>query len=179
MRLSFAVLAVLAGLPGTPGFPSREEALDSIYPKGTVKVQSHWLSKEEIRKASKLAGEPVGGVVREYRTTDGKGKLVGTAYVDVHKVRTKRQALLIAVSPAGILDGITVLGFAEPRDYLPRAKWFARFQGHRLNDQLRLRKGIDGVSGATLTSRATVSAARRALAVQAVLAAPPSPPPTP
>jgi len=161
MRLSFTVLAVLAGLPGTPGFPSREEALDSIYPKGTVKVQSHWLSKEEIRKA------------------DGKGKLVGTAYVDVHKVRTKRQALLIAVSPAGILDGITVLGFAEPRDYLPRAKWFARFQGHRLNDQLRLRKGIDGVSGATLTSRATVSAARRALAVQAVLAAPPSPPPTP
>ena len=93
------------------------------------------------------------------------------------KVRTKRQALLIAMNSEGVLAGITVLGFAEPRNYLPRAKWFALFQGHRLDEQLRLRKGIDGVSGATLTSRATVAAARRALAVHAVLAASPLPPP--
>ena len=59
--------------------------------------------------------------------------------------------------------------FAEPKDYLPRAKWYAQFVGCKLDGRLRLKRGIKGVTGATLTARATTGAARRMLALHQVL----------
>ena len=56
----------------------------------------------------------------------------------------------------------------EPEEYLPRPSWYAQFIGKRLDDDLRLKRGIKGVTGATLTARATTDAARRLLALHAV-----------
>jgi hypothetical protein len=67
---------------------------------------------------------------------------------------------------------LEVLAFAEPEEYLPRARWYGQFLGRALDDELNLGRGIRGVSGATLTARATTRAVRRVLAVHAVLQEP-------
>ncbi len=65
--------------------------------------------------------------------------------------------------------GVGFWVFAEPREYLPPGKWLQRLDGWPLNDNLHLKKGIDGITGATLSSRAAVNAARRSLALWKVL----------
>ena len=64
-----------------------------------------------------------------------------------------------------------MLSFDEPPDYLPRVEWYAQFGGRRLAPETELGRGIRPVTGATLTARVTTDAARRALAVHALLAA--------
>ncbi len=60
--------------------------------------------------------------------------------------------------------------FGNPKrlDYLPRGAWYGQFAGRGLDDELELKRGIKGVTGATLTARATTAAARRLLATHRV-----------
>ena len=69
----------------------------------------------------------------------------------------------------GEVDRIEVLAFREPPDYLPRDAWYQQFAGRGLDPQLELKRGIRGVTGATLTARATTGAVRRVLALDRVI----------
>ena len=98
------------------------------------------------------------------------GVLLGTAYFDVHRVRTKNEVLMFVLGPDGHLRRVEVCSFAEPLEYLPRPAFYAQFQGGALDEELDLRRGIHGVAGATLSARATTEAARRVLALHEVIA---------
>ena len=64
---------------------------------------------------------------------------------------------------------------AEPEDYIPRGNWYGQFKGKKLNAGLNLRRDIKGVTGATMTARATLSAVRRSLAIHEVIFGKPGP----
>ena len=146
------------------------EALELAFPKCEIQRSTVYLTKEQRAQAEKLAGFEVKGLARPYVATKD-GKVVGTAYFDSHRVRTLKESIMIVVGTDGAIQRIEVLAFGEPLDYLPGAKWYAQFKGKVLNDDLRLRKGIRAVTGATLTAQATTDSARRILAVHQVLAA--------
>ncbi len=154
---------------GQSGSLTVDEALKLAFPGCRVKRTTVYLKKPHKKRIAKLAGEKwTKGVVFPYVATKD-GKLVGTAYFDAHRVRTLRETVMIVVEPTGKIGRVEVLAFGEPPAYRPRAKWYAQFVGHELNARLRLKRGIQGVSGATLTARATTSAARRTLALHEVL----------
>ncbi len=97
------------------------------------------------------------------------GSLVGTAYFDVHRVRTLEETLLVVVQPDGTVGRVEVVSFDEPLDYLPRDGWYRQFDGRPLDDDLDLDRAIRSVSGATLTAVATTAATRRVLALHRIL----------
>ena len=176
---SLVLVALLAALAGAaPGggkggkvFLTQEEALELAFPKAEVKRSTEYLTEEELGRAAKLAGKGVKverRVVYVYEARQA-GKLVGTAYFDAHKVRTMQEVLMFTVDTAGRIGRVEILSFAEPLDYIPRGNWYAQFKGRVLDDDLRLKKDIKGVTGATLTARATTAAARRTLALHTVL----------
>ena len=68
-----------------------------------------------------------------------------------------------------MIERVEILAFSEPPEYIPRGKWYAQLVGRTLDDELDLKRGIKGVTGATLTARATVRAARRILALDEVI----------
>lgn len=122
--------------------------------------------QQRVQKAAPEAAVPA-SVVRQVVRRDGK--VVGHAYVDRRTVRTHGQLLLVAVDPAGKLLRVELVAFDEPRQYRPRAKFYAQFEGKILDDELQLRAGIQPVAGATLSARAAVDAVRLLLAVHAAL----------
>ena len=149
-----------------------EDALARRIPGATTERSTVYLTDEQRKSVATRAGLSFSDeIVYPYRLLKD-GALVGTAYLDVHRVRTLPEKVLVLVGPDGKLLGGEVLAFAEPPDYLPAAKWYDRLVGRGLDDTLRLGKGVDGVSGATLTSRAAVECARRILALHAVLQTP-------
>lgn len=165
--LSLAAAATLLG----GAFPTREEALALAFGKEALVTSTmHWLTEEQQERAKTLAGGPVRARVETWTARDADGSLLGVGMVDARTVRTHGQRLLFAIAPDGALRRVTVLGFDEPRDYLPKSAWYDSFAGKRLDAQLELKKGVHAVSGATLTARATVAGAREALALHAVLA---------
>jgi Na+-translocating ferredoxin:NAD+ oxidoreductase RnfG subunit len=149
---------------------TQDDAIKLAFAGAAVERRTVFLTPERQEEVRKLAGSdhvPDALVVAYVGTRDGR--VVGTAYFDTHRVRTQNETIMVVVSLAGSVARVEVLAFAEPEEYLPRANWYAQFPGKALDDELRVRRGIRAVSGATLTARATLDAVRRILAVHRVL----------
>lgn len=165
-----------ASAGGGKVFLTLDEALKLAFPDCEVSKTTTYLDEAQRKRAEKLAkGKIERGVVHAY-VARKEGKLVGTAYFDAHEVRTKKEVLMFVVTPKDTIRRVELLSFAEPLEYVPNGKWYAQFLGRALDDELSLKRGIRGVSGATLTARATTEAARRALALHAVVGEAPTSP---
>lgn len=169
-RLLLLILALGWALPARGGetFLTKDEALELAFEGCEVTRSTVTLSKEQKAAIAKLTGQAFDkNLVYPYVATK-KGKVVGTAWFDVHKVRTLRETLMIVVSPEGKIDRLELLAFGEPTEYIPRDKWYAQLDNKSLADPISLKKDIKPVTGATLTAKATTLAARRTLALHKV-----------
>jgi Na+-translocating ferredoxin:NAD+ oxidoreductase RnfG subunit len=83
------------------------------------------------------------------------------------RVRSKGQSLMLHVAADGTIIDLVVCHFGEPVRYKAPPRFYQQFVGKKLNDDLRLKRDIDGISGATLTSRATVTSVREILEAHA------------
>ena len=147
---------------------TQEQALEGAFGHGAgVERVAVYLTDAQRRRASELAGPDVkievGFVARYVGSKDGRP--LGVAYFDTHLVRTLPETILVVVSPDGSVDRVEILSFAEPEEYLPRKRWTDLFHGKKLDDDLRLRRGVHGISGATLSAEAATQAVRRVLAL--------------
>ena len=95
------------------------------------------------------------------------GKRQG-AVVESHNVRTKPETLLVVLSPDGKLRNVYTLAFHEPPEYQPPERWMALLANHSI-EELSLNKVIQGVAGATLSTRAAINSARKVLAIYQIL----------
>ncbi len=150
-------------------FLTRLEALQLAFPDCEVDRQTHFLTDEQMREAQDRAGVEISSALAySYRATCG-GEYAGTAYFDSHLVRTLPETLMIVIDPESRVVRIEIVEFKEPEDYIPIDRWYAQFEGRPLDHELQLKRGIRGVTGATLTARATTEATRRVLAIHQVL----------
>ena len=166
----FVLLSFSPSLSFAKSFLTQEEALRLAFPAGaTVRRKTAFLSETDRKEVARRTGgaSPPGLVVFYAAALDGRD--AGTVYFDTHVVRTEPETLLVLVDPAGAIGRIEILSFSEPEEYLPRANWYGQFSGRRLDDELSAKRGVRPVTGATLTVRATVEAARRVLALDAFL----------
>jgi hypothetical protein len=168
-----AVFALAGGAVRAAVFLTQAQALALAFPEGSkVERQAVFLTEVQLAKAKELAGPDVpvaSALVTRYAGTDAAGKPVGTAYFDKHRVRTVDETLMVVVDPSGRASRIEVLDFDEPPDYLPKKGWLAQLLGKDLDDELRLKRGVRPITGASLSSKAATDAVRRILALHRVI----------
>jgi hypothetical protein len=149
--------------------PTADEAVRLALPRCEIKASIVYLDDEQLRRARLLAGELIESKIVQAFAGYRNGKLAGTAYLDTHRVRTLQETLLVVVDAQGKVSRIELIAFAEPREYAPRGSWYGQFLGRELDPDLNVKRGIRGITGATLTSNATTSAVRRVLALHKTL----------
>lgn len=148
---------------------TRDEALHQAYSGAEIQSAMIFLTDQQLKEASEKAGNTIQSPLVARYTALSKGIMVGRAYLDSHVVRTKKESLLIMLNADGTVKRVEVVAFEEPPEYQPVQKWYDQFQAKALSPDLSLKGQIRPVTGASLTSRATVEAVRRALAIDAVL----------
>ena len=167
------VLALVAALWATTSpaatYLTQAEALAQIFPDAQIERQGHVLTDAQMKQAAELAGKPIPSALVAAYVATRDGVVLGTAYFDVHRVHSLTETLMIAVKPDGTVAEVVVLAFSEPAKYRAPADWLKQFTDRKLDDRLQLKQDIQGISGATLTARATTKAVRRTLALHAVL----------
>ena len=109
-------------------------------------------------------------LVRAWRASRGEA-ILGWALIDVRIVRTHAEAFMVVLSPEGSVRTVRMLAFHEPLDYLPPERWYQQFEHKTQAEPLRVGGDIHGITGATLSARATTDGVRRALAIHQVLLA--------
>jgi hypothetical protein len=164
---------LLAAPAGATVFLTQDKALALAFPAGvTIKRTTVFLTDAQLARARVLAGAGVdvaSALVVRYVGVDDKGRTVGTAYFDTHRVRTLEETLMVVVGPDGRVSRVDVLAFGEPPEYLPKRGWLDQFLGRTLDDELSVKRGIRGITGATLSSQAATDAVRRVLALHGAL----------
>ena len=176
-----AALVLAAAAPATAEvYLSQQEAIALAFPAADrVERTNLILTAGQVRKIRELARAPVKSkIVRVYQGFRGD-QLQGHAFIDVHRVRTLSEALMIVLDPAGSVRSVRLLAFHEPREYAPHERWLAQFRGKSLAQELRLRRDVQGISGSTLSSRAVTRSIRLALAYHQVLLGGAAPRPAP
>ena len=176
-RLRFLLLAlaliVVSAVPGTAAAQARltqDEALRLAFPAPLeVERRTAYLSETQLKRAADLAGSAVTQGVVNYYVALEQGRMRGVAYFDSHRVRTHGEVLMFVVAPDATIQRVEVLQFAEPPDYEAPARWLGLFRGKRLSNDLSVKRSIPNMSGATLTANAVTAAARRVLALHAVI----------
>ncbi|MEE9385676.1 MAG: FMN-binding protein [Nannocystaceae bacterium] len=168
--LPLTLLGVCHGRSWAHVFHSRESALELAFSRADeVRPITLFLSEFELAHCSRLAGSHCSErTIRAYAGYDAEDALIGYAFIDTHPVRSLQETVMFVSSPAGRIQKSVVLAFHEPADYMATPRWLTQFKGHSLSSQLALHRGIDVMSGATITSNVLTSAARRVLAVQRI-----------
>ncbi len=166
-----AVFFVLAGpAPAEKKKPSLiDVAVAKAFPGAKVERVCMRLSETELEKVGKLASQraPKKSTTFAY-VARKEGKVVGTAFFDSHIVRTKRETLMVVVTPAGKVADVETIVFQEPPEWLAQDAFYESLPGRGQGRALILGRGLDGTTGATLTCRAVADASRRVLALHEV-----------
>lgn len=171
-RAPLAALALLALAAPALGrvFLSRSEALELAFP-GAERVQSRTfvLGDEQAERVEALCGCSLDSRLVTVYSASAGGRILGYALIDVHRVRTMAQGLLLVLEPDGGIRDLRLLAFHEPEEYAPSSRWLEQFRGRPASDAPGPGRDIHAIAGSTLTSRAVMAAVRRATALYEVL----------
>lgn len=177
-RLVAAVVAVVLGLalpaPAVAKvFYAVDEALRAAFPEAqTIEKEMLFLTDEQARQVEGLARAKLESKMIAVHVGKNGPKVLGYCMIDIHVVRTQPEAIMVVLTPDGIVQSTLILAFHEPLDYLPPARWLRQFNKKTLVPDLALNQGIAAITGATLSAYGVTDSVRRALAVYQVMIAP-------
>ncbi|HKJ88358.1 MAG TPA: FMN-binding protein [Gammaproteobacteria bacterium] len=165
-----ALTAVALLLPCPSGAAGPEEgAVRAAFPGADrIERDTLFLSHAEQERLRQRARAPVDSRLFPVFEAYQGDRLLGYGFIDQRTVRTKLATFLVALGPDGAVRKVRVLGWIEPPDYRPGERWLDQFEGQELSGSLRLGGAIQGMSGASLSSRTFTDGVRRILALYRV-----------
>ena len=164
------VLAATVSTATAAVFHGREEIPKLAFPEADrVEAKTFFLTPEQRSRIERLSHSQLESELLTVYVAFRSKAVHGYAIVDTHIVRTLPETLLVVLSADGAITSIELLAFHEPVEYLPGTRWLAALRGKRESADLRIGRGVTGITGSTLTSRAVTASLRRALAVFEVL----------
>lgn len=173
VAVSVAAVVLLVETAGAKVFYAKDEALQLAFPEAdTIEPRVFFLTPEQIQAIEARSRARLDSKLLTVHVGKRTGRILGYALIDIHTVRTLPEASMVVLSPEGAIVSTLILAFHEPLEYLPPDRWLKQFQRKASATELHVGREISGITGATLTAHAVTDAARKALAVYAVLLAP-------
>ncbi len=171
IRQFMICLVTLAGVVSAPltasakVFFSKSGAFESAFPGADIKAVNLYLDDGDAAFIRSKSGVVWKGRLANLYVARKAEQVVGYGYIDTHKVRSLNETVLVVLDASGQINKVMQLAFHEPAEYQAPGRWLAQFAGKTLSPSLSLNGEIDGLSGATLTSRALTSRVRAILAL--------------
>ncbi|MDD2800175.1 MAG: FMN-binding protein [Methylococcaceae bacterium] len=167
------IVLVLLLCIATPSFAkifySKNEAMELAFGKtATVEVLSLFPDEQQQAKIQDLAKTKLESGMFSFYVGKEQGKVLGYAAIESITVRTKPETLMIVLTPEGELRNITTLAFHEPPEYQPPERWFEQLYKRAIAD-MDFNKGVDGIAGATLSTRAAITSVRKVMGIYQVM----------
>lgn len=150
-------------------FYSKTEALELAFGQGKqVELLSLFPDDQQVAQIQALAKVKLDSAMFSFYVGKDQGKILGYAAIESVTVRTKPETLMIVLTPEGELRNVYTLAFHEPPEYMPPDRWFEQLYKRPLQD-LDFNKGVDGISGATLSTRAGLNSIRKVMAMYQIM----------
>ncbi len=149
-------------------FYSKTEALELAFGKATVENLSLFPEDADVTKIQQLSKSKLESGLFTFYVGKENGKVSGYAAIETENVRTKPETLMIVLTPEGELRNVVMLAFHEPPEYMPPERWFNLLNNRPLVE-MDFAKGVDAISGATLSTRSALNSVRKVMAIYQVM----------
>jgi Na+-translocating ferredoxin:NAD+ oxidoreductase RnfG subunit len=150
-------------------FYSKNEAMELAFGKGTpVEQLALFPDEQQTAAIQQLAKVKLESGLFTFYVGKNQDKITAYAAIETITVRTKPETLMIVLTPEGELRNVYTLAFHEPPEYMPPDRWFEQLNKRPLAD-MDFNKGVDGISGATLSTHADLDSVRKVMAIYQVL----------
>lgn len=147
-------------------YKTKDAALKEVFSDAdTVEKINVFLGKKEQEKIEALAKSKLESRMFTFYAGRKGSVIVGYAVFGSHVVREKPAVYMVVINPDGSIKQVEIMAFYEPEERLPPKKWFKQFAGKILNDELWPKKGIEAVTGATISVNSITQEIRKLLAV--------------
>ena len=168
-----ALTLVLVSFPSLAKvFYSKEEALKLAFgDNAQIEMLSLFPSDEQTQQIEQLAKVKLESKLISVFVGRKQDSLLGYAIIDSHTVRSQTETLLLVLDSQGRLKNVTTLAFNEPPEYQPPERWYTQLLNRAL-EQLSFDQDVQGIAGATLSTRAALSSARKVEAIFQILLKP-------
>lgn len=165
-RLIILIGLLAAAMPSFATiFYSKNEAMVLAFGEGTqIENLSLFPDDQQMAAIQKTAKVKLDSGLFTFYVGKQQGKILGYAAIETITVRTKPETLMIVLTPEGLVRNVYTLAFHEPPEYQPPEHWFEQLNGKPL-EEVDFNKGVQGVSGATLSTRAAVNSVRKIMAI--------------
>lgn len=147
------LLALIIVLANTVSFANSQKGIKKIFPLCEIEKKTHYMSSdndEDIKRS--LGQEKRIGSIFHYFLKKCSNSLTHL-YVLGGVIRTMPHYILFEYDKSSLIK-VVLLDFREPVEYKLPQKWFDQFLGDRV--QKIMEKDVDGISGATLTTKSTM-----------------------
>ncbi len=150
-------------------FYSKNEAMELAFGKGAqVEQLSLFPDENQTAKIERDARIKLDSGLFTFYIGKDHDKVLAYAAIVTSTVRTKPETLMIVLTPDGELRNVYTLAFHEPPEYQPPDRWFEQLYKRPLTD-MDFNKGVDGISGATLSTRAGLNSIRKVMAIYQIM----------
>lgn len=158
MALVLTVLIVPASGHARGVYQEPQAFLSEVFAGKPPDASMLWIKKDLKKKAHAILGHDLGVLRLHYWGCDGR-----TVWI-LDEIGKEQPITAGIVIDHGQIELVRVLVFRETRGWEIRYPFFTdQFKGVTLDSEYKLDKGIDGISGATLSVHALTKLARLAL----------------
>ena len=130
----------------------------------TVTKKNVLLSNDKFTNIQKNAKVKLTTKIYRIFTATKDGEILGYGVLVNRKVRSKNAVILYLIQDS-VLQGIEIIAFNEPLEYVPTKKWNAQFMNVKTDTMLQLNRDIPSISGATMSARSVTDGSRIAFAL--------------
>ena len=150
-------------------FYSKSEAMELAFGKGIqIEQLSLFPDESEVAKIQQDSKVKLDSGLFTFYVGKDKDKILGYAAIETSTVRTKPETLMIVLTPDGELSKVYTLAFHEPPEYQTPDRWYEQLYKRPLTE-MDFNKGVDGISGATLSTRSALNSIRKVMAIYQVM----------
>jgi len=164
--LILSLIAASYAVSAAQGVPEKAiSAMHRVFGESlAIKIYSLVIDSTEAEAVYDVTGEKVSGRVIIREATDEQGTIAGYGIVD--DVRGKEQPItyITMIKPDGAIADVEVLVYRESYGGEVQYEQFRKqFRGKSRVNDLHVGRGIQGIAGATISSKAIANGAKKVL----------------
>ena len=142
-----------------------KEAMQTHFSEATIKKTTVLLTAKKHAKAQKLVKTKINSKISRFFIATNGNEVLGYGGIVTTLVRTKNSTALVVLNSNGSVKAVEVVAFYEPKEYIPSKKWLSIFTDKEAKDNLKLKRNVPVITGATLSAKTLTDSVNTILAI--------------